>query len=329
MKRLAQTAACLAMLAASTAGTSREKPRWILAATAPPDSPTVVQAGEPALRRIERAAGVRIVRRWGGTLGDEASTLEATRKGRIHLWIGSAGALSEAIPALAVLDVPYLFADLRELHARTPRARFEEGALAAAWQQAGLAPAAGPFSAGWRSISARRAVRTAEDLRGLRVRAQASSPIQLGLWRALGAKPVPTELREVSLALRADAIDALDLPLIWLFATSAASEIKHYTDTRHILQTAFIVFHRPALEGLPPAARAEVQRICDEAAVATSQVGAKVDVDLTALLARHATIQPLSARERDAWRSAMAPAAEQASALGPAATALLARLRAP
>ncbi len=318
-----------ALLAAERTGEPGPKLRWLVAASAPPDSPLITVATEPYMARLERAAGVRIARRWGGTGGDEATMVEGTSLGRIQLTFVSAGALVRALPSIGVFDVPHLFEDYPSMVKRTRLPRLERPSLEAELKKAHLSFAAGPFFAGWRSISSTRPIRMPADLRGLRVRSQAS-PIQLAMWRTLGATPLETDMREVALALRSRSIDAIDLPPLWLFATSAAGEVKHFTPTRHILQAAFGVFHRETFEALPPPMRARVREIIEEAVLKACEVSDQLERELVELLPRQAIeVHPLDARARDAWRAAMAPVATQAGSLGPAARELLDAIRAP
>ena len=330
---MVRTAAVLALLvavlAAERAGAPGPRPRWVVAASAPPDSPLIQLATEPYMARLEQVTGVRVVRRWGSTGGDEATMVEGATLGRIQLAFVSAGALARALPSIGVLDVPHLFDDHRTMLARTRLPRLEQPGLSAELKKAHLSLAAGPFFAGWRSVSSLRAVRSPGDLRGLRVRSQ-SSPIQLAMWRALGATPLETDMREVALALRSRSIEVVDLPPLWLFATSAASEVKHFTPTRHIMQTAFGVFHRETFEALPAPVRQAARQVLEEAVQKACLVSEQLERELVELLPKQGVeVHALDAREREAWRAALAPVAAQASSLGPAAEQLLEAVRRP
>src|SRR5207302_886933 len=105
---------------------------WKIASVVPDGSPAAEVLTE-MLRAMERASAgrLKIVPRFGGTLGDEPSTLELCEKGKLEGWGGSAGILAERVNALTVLDLPFLFPDIGAV-ARGVRSDVLEGPKALA-----------------------------------------------------------------------------------------------------------------------------------------------------------------------------------------------------
>lgn len=305
-------------------------PRWILAGVAPADSPLVQRVAQPYAAALGRIAGVRVQSRWSGIAGDEASSLEATRRGKVHVWLGSAGAISEHAPALGVLDAPYLFASAEELLRRATRARLVTPAVEALLAERGLTLVGAPFLSGWRAIETRahRIVRP-EDLRGLRLRTQ-PSPLNQKLWTQLGAKVMQLDMRDVALALRTGVIDAVDMPPLFLFASSASGEIRHLTITRHVAQAGFVAFHAGTLAALPPKVRAAIEAETQSRLAAASKVGEELDADLIGLLRQQGvTVVTPGPDDLARWKAAMTASRAPVEALGPEAMRLHAALAAP
>ncbi len=301
--------------------------RWILAGVAPPDSPLVQRVAAPYARALGRIAGVRVQSRWGGIAGDESSSLEATRRGKVHVWLGSSGAIAEHAAPLGVLDAPYLFSSGEDLLRRATRARVLTPAVEAQLQSHGLTLVGAPFLSGWRAIEtrARRIVRP-EDLRGLRLRTQ-PSPLNQTLWTQLGTKTMQLDMRDVAIALRTGVIDAVDMPPLFLFASSASTEIRHLTTTRHVAQAGFVAFHAGTLAALPPKVRDAIEAETLSRLPTASQIAEELDTDLIGLLRQQGvTIETPTPDELARWKAAMTASRAPIEALGPEAVRLHAAL---
>ncbi len=294
-----------------------EPATWIFSSMAPEGSPSASVLDEVA-RAIERSAGgrVRVRPRHGGVLGDEASTLELCRQGRIQMWAGSTGAASASVPALSVLDTPYLFEDLAAFQQIMARDVLGGPRMTAHLRERGLTQLGMGFI-GWRALSTTsRAVRRPEDLRGLALRIQAS-PLHRAMWRPLGARLVEVSLPQVPDAFRDRRVEATDLPALYIFAASLADQIRHYTPTRHVLQSAVLFVNRRALEALPAGAQKALLVRRPELEARATRVGEQLEDELVqALGARGVSVVTLAPAEKQAFRRALAPARAQAVTIG-------------
>ncbi len=298
---------------------------WVLSSMAPEGSPSAAVLDEVA-RTLERAAvgRVRVRARHGGALGDEASTLELCQKGRIQMWAGSTGAASASVPALSVLDAPYLFEDLAAFQRIAGRDVLGGPRMTAHLREHGLAHLGMGFI-GWRALSTtRKAIRRPEDLRGLALRIQ-PSPLHRAMWRPLGVRLVEVALPQVVEAFRDQRVEATDLPALYIFAASLADQIHHFTPTRHVLQSAVLFVNRRAFDELPASAQRTLLKHRTELVTKATRVGEMLDDELVqALAAKGVAVVALTPGEKEAFRRALAPAHAEALAIGgPAGTEIL------
>ncbi len=288
-----------------------------MTSVAPDGSPSAQLLAELA-RSFERVSGsrLRVKLRFGGVLGDEITTFRDCQMGRVQLWAGSASATEGAVPGVTVLDTPYLVSDLAGYQSGI-RPDILDGPLTkSAFRAHGVVPLAAGF-VGWRSISTReKPVRVPADLRGLRMRAL-PSPLHTALWRHLGAVPKVTALTEVLSTFREKLVDAVDLQVVYLFATSLVEQIRYHTRSSHMAQTAAVVVNRDAFGRLSRRAQAEILRLRLDWAARSNQVHGKLEDELVDALRGQGVqvIEPGEA-ERAAWRQATAPLAATALRLG-------------
>jgi TRAP-type C4-dicarboxylate transport system substrate-binding protein len=321
----------LAVLAGGSSPVAAEQVEWTMASVAPDGSPSAILLAELA-RNIERAAGgkLRVRTRFGGVLGNEITTFEDCRRGRVQVWAGSVSAAEVAVPGVTVLDTPYVVEDLAAYQRAVKPTVFDGPLTSRAFRQAGLVPLTAGF-VGWRAVSTRdRPVRLPSDLKGMRMRSL-PSPLHGAMWRALGAEPKVTGLTEVLSAFRLKLVDAVDLQVVYLFATSLTDQIRFHTRTGHMAQTAAVVVNRDAFLKLPKKAQAELLARRSSWTARSNKVHGDLEIELVdALRAQGVTIIELSAAERAAWKAATASMAAEALRLGGKVGAeILGAMRAP
>jgi TRAP-type C4-dicarboxylate transport system substrate-binding protein len=299
-----------------------------VASVAPPGTPWAKQLQDVKLR-IEGGSGGRIdVKAFmGGALGDEIATAEATKRGAIQVFGGTAGALASAVPELAVVELPYLFphvAKADHVLDNVIRADLEE----LLWERGFKLLF---FSEnGWRSVGTNFGfVRSTEDLAGRKMRSM-ESEVHLATWRAMGASPVPVAVTEVLSALQTKLVVGFDNTALFTFAASWYQAITHFTLTEHSYQPGLVVASRVWWETLPK----DLQAVVAGDGQAEAVTGRKGVRDLEPLLLKNfenASIQvaKLTAEERKAFARATEPVhAKFVRDAGPRAKKLLAKIRA-
>ena len=138
-------------------------------------------------------------------LGNDATVIGGVRGGTIDLMMAGSVNFAGLTPRIGALDLPFLF--------RGPEHAYKvlDGAIGQqmltdleAHNLKGLAW----FEVGFRCITTKnRAVRTPDDVRGLKIRTT-PNPSHILAFKLLGANPVPMPLGELYQALESGAVDA-------------------------------------------------------------------------------------------------------------------------
>ena len=203
-------AACTA-LSAVGCGRAEEYtgPELILryAENQPEDYPTTQAALAFADLVAQRTAGrVKVVVYSGGGLGAEQSVIEQMQYGGIDFARVSLSQLAEYIPALSVLQLPYLYEDASQMW------RVLDGSIGddflAMLDEMDLVGLSW-FDAGVRSFYTREKVTDLEQLQGLTLRVQ-ESDMMSEMITDLGAEPVQVVYSQVYAALRNGQIDGAE-----------------------------------------------------------------------------------------------------------------------
>jgi TRAP-type transport system periplasmic protein len=136
--------------------------------------------------------------------------LRDVEKGVTTLCYFSSSYLADRVPEIGIIDLPYLFDSLAQAH------RCLDGRLGSELSErtraaTGFVPL-GYWDNGFRHVSNRhRPVRKPEDCRGFRIRLQPNWAHEQ-YFRALGAEPVTTDLRDGIAQLLAGELDAQENP---------------------------------------------------------------------------------------------------------------------
>lgn len=242
-----------AAAAASTffIGSARaDEPEHVMkvATVAPPGTPWANQLRKLKKAIKEQSQGkIKVKTYLGGALGDEISTAEATKRGTIQCFGGTAGALSSAVPELAVLELPYLFKNEKAadnildnvIRDDLDRLLWDRGYKLWFFSENG-----------YRSMGATFPIRTPDDLKGKKMRSQ-ETDVHLNTWRAFEASPVPIAVTEVLSSLQTGVVQGFDNTPLFTFAASWQQAITHFSVTEHIYQPGLVVLSRKFWEELP------------------------------------------------------------------------------
>ena len=225
------------------------EPITIRIATVAPDGSPWAAALDAWKKDVEsRAAGrVKVKIFKGGALGDENESLQATKRGQIQGVGATTGAIASLVPEVNVLELPYLFNTAQEadhiidnvIGENLKKHFYERGLVVGFWSENGF-----------RSFGGKMPIQTLADLKGKKMRSQ-ENPIHISTYRAFGASPVPIPITETLTSLQTGVVDGFDNTLLYTFAASWQSAIKHFSITQHIYQPAAIVFNRGQYDSWP------------------------------------------------------------------------------
>ena len=223
---------------------------------------SVAPEGTPWERQIKRTrkhihkesdGRVKIKLYLGGKKGDEKSIVRQCRDGRIELMGVSTASIATLVPALQVLEIPFLFESAEEadyvldhyLYEPTKALLAKHGFVLYQWAENG-----------WQNFGSKKGyVKSPSDLRGLKMRSQESA-IHLLSWKTLGAAPVEIAVSEVLPALKTGLVDGFAQTALFTFAAGWHQGVTHYTVSRHTYQPAALVYSKKFFDTLPPELRA-------------------------------------------------------------------------
>ncbi|RQP04411.1 TRAP transporter substrate-binding protein [Paracoccus sp. MA] len=237
-------------------------------------------------------------------LGGEREVLEGLQLGTVEMTIASDGTLTNFVPEVGVLGVPFLLRD--KDHARKVLdgeigqemlARFDDAGLhALAWGEQGF-----------RHITSNRgAVEAPADLNGLKIRTM-ENPVHIEAFRALGAAPTPMAWPEVIGALEQGAIDGQENPLSVIVSAKLNEVQKYLTLDGHVYSSTIILVSPALWNGLDDAQKAAFDKAAKDAVAAMRAYVDEVDASgVAAMQEAGMQVNELSPEQKAAFREALA-----------------------
>jgi tripartite ATP-independent transporter DctP family solute receptor len=164
-------------------------------------------------------------------LGGEEAMTSGLKIGSIDALFASTGVLSSSVPELGIFDLPFLFRDVDQM------LRAANGPIGARYkakiESAVGAELIGSGATGSRNMwNSKRAIRTPQDVKGLKMRTQ-SSRIQQDTYIAFAALPTVVPFVEVYTALQTGVVDGADIGISDIIPLKFYQVMKHMTMTRH------------------------------------------------------------------------------------------------
>lgn len=232
-------------------------------------------------------------------------------QGLLTLGYQSSSYLTDRVPELGLVDLPFLFKNTEEARAAIDGALGQT--LARNIEERAHYRILGFFENGFRHISNRtRTIRTPADLAGLRIRVLPSE-VQARTFALLGAIPLPLDLTEAIAAIKAGEIDAQENPLSNTVTYGVHKFHRFHTLTSHFYVSRPIFLHRPSFDRWPDDLRAAMQRAVQDAIAFQRDLHVREEEDARrAIAAAGGEVVELTAAEHDAFVRAVAPVLEDA-----------------
>lgn len=236
--------------------------------------------------------------------GDQTREFSALRQGVIDLAIGSTINWSPQVKQLNLFSLPFLMPDYAAIDALT---RGEVGRdLFATLDKAGVVPLAWGEN-GYRELSnSKRAVKTPEDLKGLKIRV-VGSPLFLDTFTALGANPTQMSWADAQPAFASGAVDGQENPLAIFTAAKLHSVAqKHITLWGYVADPLIFVVNKEVWASWTPADQAIVRQAALDAGQQQIAIARKGLVEpgqplLKEIAGLGVTVTQPSAAEREAF----------------------------
>jgi len=231
--------------------------------------------------------------------------------GLLTLGYQSSSYLTDRVPALGLVDLPFLFQSVDEARAAMDG---ELGrALARAIEDRVGYRILGYFENGFRHISNRtRAIHTPADLAGLRIRVLPSQ-VQARTFELLGAVPLRLDLTEAIAAITAGEIDAQENPLSNTVTYGVHKFHRFHTLTSHFYISRPIFLHRSAFDSWPDDLQAAMRQAVKDAIAFQRELHGREEEDARrAIEDAGGEIVELTAAEHALFANAVAPLLSEA-----------------
>lgn len=195
-------------------------------------------------------------------LGSDEKQLQGVQAGTQEFYIGTLAPLSTRIKEVQVWDLPFMFANTKEVYAlldgESSKKIFQKldgtGLHGLMWT-----------GMGFRNLSnSKRPVTKLDDISGLKIRVMAN-PVALDTWKTIGANAVPMAFAEVFTALEIKAIDGQENPLVHMYSNKMQEVQKFISLTNHVYTPVALVVSEKFWKGLSDADKAGIQKAADEA----------------------------------------------------------------
>ena len=187
---------------------------------------------------------------------NEREMVESVQIGTLDCTITSTGPVGNFVPAVRVVDVPFLFRDYP--HARGVLDSEIGQGLLQQFTPRGLAGVIW-MENGFRHLTnSRREVNSPADVRGLKVRTM-ENQVHMRAFQTLGALPTPMAFSELIPALQQGTVDGQENPIPVIVANNLNQVQRFLTLTGHVYSPAVLICNPGALGRLSAADRAHFQ----------------------------------------------------------------------
>ncbi len=226
--------------------------------------------------------------------------------GILTLGYQSSSYLTDRVPELSIVDLPFLFRD--NDHARGAMDGALGKRLAAAMERECNYRILGWFENGFRHISNRvRPIHMPADLKGMHIRVLPSQ-IQKRTFELLGARPQIMDLTEAIAMIKAGTIDAQENPLTNTVTYGVHKFHRFHTVSNHFYISRPIFLHRPSFDGWPADLKEAMQRAVTDSVAFQRELHVKEEEEAEkAIRAEGCEIVTLDAKEHDAFAKAVQP----------------------
>lgn len=279
----------------------------------PQDYPTTQGAYKFAEIVKEKTNGrIQIEIYHGAQLGDEKSVIEQLGFGGIDFTRVSISPLSEFVPSINTLQLPYLYRDGEHMW------KVLEGDIGNEFLAS--VDAAGMLGLSWYDGGARsfynskKEVKTLEDMKGLNIRVQESA-LMMDMVSALGANPTPMAYGEVYSGLQTGTIDGAENNWPSFESTSHYEVAKYFVLDEHTRVPEMQLISKKTAEKLTPEDMAIIKEAAVESALVERTLWAEREkASEEKVRAGGAVITELTPEEKQKFQDACKPLYEKFAA---------------
>ena len=168
---------------------------------------------------------------------------------------------------------------------------------------------------GFKDMSANKPLHMPADFKGLKIRIQSSKVLEAEI-RALGAIPQVMAFSEVYQALQTGVVDGAENPPSNIYTQKMHEVQKYIMLSEHGYVGYAVIVNKKFWEGLPADIRSQLERAMTEATAYTNSIAQKENDDAMETMKKSGLTQivPLTAEEKQAWRTALLPVYQEMAA---------------
>jgi len=215
-------------------------------------------------------------------LGQEIDVINSVKLGVIDMMVSGSSIAANLVPLVGTYDLGYLFTSFPQ-----QTKAFEAGAAApieqALLKGANIRIIAWAYNFGSRSVLARKAVNTPDDLTGLKIRTL-PNPVITECLRLMGAAATPMAFGEIYTALQAGVLDGLEHDPPTIVASKFYETSKFYSLTQHNFSPLAIYLSEATFNRIPSSQREAFIEVAKKAAGDTRAHGLNVEKEALAQL---------------------------------------------
>ena len=186
-------------------------------------------------------------------LGQEIDVINSVKLGVIDMMVSGTSISANLVPLVGVLDLGYLFQSFPQ-QTRAIDAGAGKPIEDALLKGASIHVIAWSYNFGARSVLAKKAVNTPEDLAGLKIRTL-PNPVITECLRLMGAAATPLAFGEIYTALQAGVLDGLEHDPPTILASKFYETAKFYSLTEHIFSPLVAYFSDVTFKRMDPKLR--------------------------------------------------------------------------
>jgi tripartite ATP-independent transporter DctP family solute receptor len=213
----------------------------------------------------QKSGGKIKVQNFGNSvLGDEVKMMSAVQGGVLDMFIVTTAPLAGAVKEFGVLDVPFLFSNIREADTvldgpvgdKLLRSLETRGMVGLGWMDIGFR----------NIVNSKRPVTKLEDISGLKLRTM-QSKIFIDSFTSLGANPVPLAFSELFTAMETKAVDGAENAVTVIDSSKWYEVQKYMSVTNHMYAAMAIIINKKLWDGMS----ADEKKLLRDASVEASR----------------------------------------------------------
>lgn len=257
-------------------------------------------------------------------LGNEREASEGVRRGSLEMVMSGGGGLGRFIQEFYMLELPFLYPQMRDINVVTWALIDDINALA---NERGFEILGFGYE-GPRSINSVERFDTLGEMKNYKLRIP-EAPLYVGMARALGAVPTPTAFTEAYTSLQTGVADGMESGPSTTYNNKFFEVAPYYVQTQHIVNPCYLAINLDFFKSLP----AEHQQVLREAGrrstdIMLEDVLASNEDVLAKMKEEGLTVVELAPGEAEKFRETLLPFSEEfAKKIGSGAVELLSGIR--